>query len=258
MKGVACAAAFLPIVALLGWASHADATIVKIPLSQMVIGSEVTNSTLAPNGGFEQNLNGDTPQFPINWNSMNSAVMTATPVHVPAGHESYFGNFAFQAQSARLANEAYTGYMKQAEAADHWPVALQENTDYVVSAYVWVIGNADHHMRATIDLADVSNELEMRVSWDEPHAAQGLFIYGIFNTGQIGGNQTRPTLRVFADSKVGLDAAVQTLFPVVVQFDNVRVTPLADFVAPTPVPEPVSMSLLALGELAMLRRRRQR
>src|SRR5690554_4156863 len=101
MRSVACAAAILPVILLLGWASSAEATIVKIPLGDMVIGSEVTSSTLAPNGEFESHHGFDV-RYPNYWNSFNDQVITAAPINVPAGYESYFGGYAFQAQSVRL------------------------------------------------------------------------------------------------------------------------------------------------------------
>jgi hypothetical protein len=43
---------------------------------------------------------------------------------------------------------------------------------------------------------------------------------------------------------------------VVTQYDNVAFTPSSAFVAPSAVPEPAGLTLLALGAVGILRRRR--
>ena len=107
-------------------------------------------------------------------------------------------------------------------------LTLLPATDYVLSAYLWNLGDAANHVTTVIDLNDATGEPQMTLSYSDANADLGYFTYRSFNTATTG---TNITLRLFYDSLVGTGAAPKH-FPAGAQWDNVAITKATDFVAP--------------------------
>jgi|SRR5687768_7056687 len=227
----------IAIVAMLAWAGVVRANSgTQIPISQMQ-----TNETafMVPNGTFESVTAGDAD----GWTEIPAGSMqAAAPVNTQG--KPWFGNSAAQ---STVANGRY-----------QMSIAVSENTAYTLSGYIWNIGQAgagafDDDL-ALIELRTgpggtlVKNVALERQASDGGDAANGYFLYDTFTTAA---GQTSLNLEVIFDDAV----AGGTLPAVTAQFDNIGVTPSNSFVAPT-VPEPAGLTLLALGALGMLRRRR--
>lgn len=108
-------------------------------------------------------------------------------------------------------------------------ISLAPNTDYILSAYLWNMGDAANHVTTVIDMNDVSQEPQVTLSYSEANADQGYFVYRSFNTASTGSNVT---LRAFYDSPVGTGAAPGH-FPVGAQWDNLAITRASDFIPPS-------------------------
>ena len=109
-------------------------------------------------------------------------------------------------------------------------VALQPATDYVLSAYLWNMGDSANHVTTVVDLNDVPQEPQLTLAWSDAGAAQGYFVYRSFNTTNTGATVT---LRVFYDTRTGTGTASQ-YYPVGAQWDNLAITPAVDFLPPQP------------------------
>ena len=107
-------------------------------------------------------------------------------------------------------------------------VTLEPATAYVLSAYLWNLGNAANHVNTVVDLNDAPGESQLLVSYADSEADKGYFVYGNFNSSTTG---TNVTLRVFYDGKAGTGAA-PGYYPIAAQWDNIAITKLANFVAP--------------------------
>ena len=107
-------------------------------------------------------------------------------------------------------------------------ISLAPNTDYVLSAYLWNMGEAANRVTTVIDLNDAPGEPQITLSYSDATADQGYFAYRSFNTGTTGSNVT---LRVFYDGLTGA-GAMATCWPVAAQWDNVAITWAADFLPP--------------------------
>ncbi|HWI58291.1 MAG TPA: Ig-like domain-containing protein, partial [Bacillota bacterium] len=107
-------------------------------------------------------------------------------------------------------------------------IALEPNTAYVLSAYLWNLGNAANHVSTVIDLNDAKSEPQVSLSYGDANADQGYFVYRSFTTADTGSNVT---LRVFYDGLTGTGAA-PGYFPVGAQWDNLAITKASDFIPP--------------------------
>ncbi len=107
-------------------------------------------------------------------------------------------------------------------------IRLEPNTAYVLSAYLWNLGDAANHVNTVIDLNDAPQEPQLTLRYSDANADRGYFAYRSFNTANTGSNVT---LRVFYDGFTGTGAA-PGYFPVAAQWDNVAITKAADFVSP--------------------------
>jgi len=107
-------------------------------------------------------------------------------------------------------------------------ISLAPNTDYVLSAYLWNMGEAANRVTTVVDFNDAPGEPQLTLSYSDATADQGYFAYRSFNTGTTGSNIT---LRVFYDGLTGA-GAMATYWPVAAQWDNVAITRAADFVPP--------------------------
>jgi hypothetical protein len=107
-------------------------------------------------------------------------------------------------------------------------ITLQPATDYVLSAYMWNMGDSANHVTTVIDMSDAPGEPQMTLSYGSANADQGYFVYRSFNTTTT---STTVTLRVFYDGLAGTGAAAN-YFPLAAQWDNIAITKAANFIPP--------------------------
>ena len=107
-------------------------------------------------------------------------------------------------------------------------IALQPATDYVLSAYLWNMGDSANHVTTVIDMNDVPGEPQVTLSYANANADRGYFVYRSFNTTNTG---TKVTLRGFYDGLAGTGAAAG-YFPLTAQWDNIAITAASNFIAP--------------------------
>ena len=107
-------------------------------------------------------------------------------------------------------------------------LTLSANTSYVLSAYLWNLGDATNHVNTVIDMNDVSGEPQMALGSGDSEADLGYFVYRTFNTATTG---TNVTLRLFYDGLTGTGAATR-FYPFAAQWDNIAITRSVDFIAP--------------------------
>ncbi len=107
-------------------------------------------------------------------------------------------------------------------------ITLQPATDYVLSAYMWNLGDSANHVSANIDMNDVPGEPQISITYNSANADKGYFVYRSFNTTNTG---TTVTLRVFYDGFTGTGAAA-SYYPLAAQWDNVAITVATNFIAP--------------------------
>ena len=107
-------------------------------------------------------------------------------------------------------------------------LTLEPATDYVLSAYLWNMGDSANHVTTVIDMNDVPGEPQITLGYSSANADQGYFIYRSFNTTTTG---TSVTLRVFYDGLAGTGAAAK-YYPLAAQWDNIAITKAANFIPP--------------------------
>jgi len=109
-------------------------------------------------------------------------------------------------------------------------VNLEPNTDYVLSAYIWNMGDSGNHVTTVIDFNDAPQEPQITLSYSDANADLGYFVYRTFNTTDTG---STITLRAFYDNRLGTGAAASYL-PIGAQWDNIAITKAGDFAPPQP------------------------
>lgn len=107
-------------------------------------------------------------------------------------------------------------------------INLSPKTEYVLSAYMWNMGDADNNVIAVIDLNDAPEEPQVTLNYTDEDADQGYFVYNSFNTAKTG---TNVALRIFYESPVGKGAAVK-YFPIGAQWGNLAITKASEFQPP--------------------------
>jgi hypothetical protein len=108
-------------------------------------------------------------------------------------------------------------------------VKLAPNTDYVLSAYLWNMGEAANRVTTVVDFNDAPGDPQLTLSYSDANADQGYFVHRSFNTSTTGSNVT---LRAFYDGRGGTGAA-PGYFPLGAQWDNLAITRAADFIPPS-------------------------
>ncbi|HWI55877.1 MAG TPA: Ig-like domain-containing protein, partial [Bacillota bacterium] len=188
----------------------------RLKLSSISPGTE--NVVLVTNGDFQSQgavTSTNTHPFPTGWT--RQADMFADP-----GTNMVPANNGVVAE-AYVSGGASVGQYKRT-------LTLEPATDYVLSAYLWNLGDAANHVTTVIDLNDAPQEPQITLSYSDTNADQGYFVYRSFNTANTG---TNITLRIFYDNPVGTGAAAR-YYPVGAQWDNLAITKLANFAAPQP------------------------
>jgi len=187
----------------------------QIPLNQMQAGTEVTTGNVVVNGGFESPIGAE-------WTSFNGMTVGA-PLPTLPNPPGAVGNFTAQ---GGLENAIFSQV-----------VTLQPNTDYVMSGYIWNYGVAGPNPPNDLNIGDItivelvggSNpgiSIEP-IALDSGSGSNGYFVYETFNSSSLA--SLTPTLEV----EVDLEGNPGTQRPPVVgQFDNIAITPAANFVPP--------------------------
>ncbi len=105
---------------------------------------------------------------------------------------------------------------------------LAANTEYVLSGYLWNMGDPANHVTAVFDLNDAPQEPQIALYATAANADQGYFVCNYFNTADTG---AAVTVRAFYDTFTGTGTS-PAYFPVAAQWDNVALTKASDFVLP--------------------------
>jgi hypothetical protein len=170
-------------------------------------------------------------QLVLNGDFQSQGSLTATNTHpFPTGWSRQADMFADPGTNMALVNRAVVARAAVGASVCQYKrtISLQPNTDYMLSAYLWNMGDSANHVTTVIDLNDAPQEPQITLGYSDANADQGYFVYRSFNTANTGSNVT---LRIFYDSLVGTGTASK-YYPVGAQWDNLAITPLADFVAP--------------------------
>ncbi|HTI72846.1 MAG TPA: hypothetical protein VMF06_22930, partial [Candidatus Limnocylindria bacterium] len=119
----------------------------------------------------------------------------------------------------------------------HYPVSLlqrlvhlEPNTSYVLSAYLWNMGDPANSVNTVLDFNDAPGEPQLVLSSSNSGADSGYFAYRSFNTGTTGASIT---LRLFYDGLTGTGASAG-YYPLAAQWDNIAITKAVEFIPPTP------------------------
>jgi len=185
----------------------------KLKLSAIRPGTEQTQ--LIPNGDFQFQgpaVSGIYPN-PTGWSRSGDMFAVAGSNTVPL-------NGGIVAQAQMLSGAPASVYSQT--------VTLEPATAYVLSGYLWNMGDSANHVNTVIDFNDAPGEPQVVLSWSDSEADKGYFVYRSFNTSTTG---TNVTVRVFYDGLVGTGAA-GSYFPVSAQWDNIAITKSSGFLAP--------------------------
>ncbi|HMP81961.1 MAG TPA: Ig-like domain-containing protein [Verrucomicrobiota bacterium] len=195
---------------LSGVCSHAQT---KLKLSAIKPGTERVQ--YISNGDFQfqgTQVSGNYPT-PDGWSRNGDIFATAGSNTVPV-------NLNVVAKAQVNGGAPVSGYSRL--------VALEPATQYILSAYLWNMGNAANRVNTVIDLNDAPGEPQIVLTYTDADADKGYFVHQSFNTSTTG---TNIVLRAFYDGLTGTGAA-PAYFPVAAQWDNIAITKAAQFIAP--------------------------
>ncbi len=185
----------------------------RIKLTTITPGTE--HVQLVTNGGFQARgpLIGNQYPSPDGWTRQGD-------VFVGPGTNMATANHGVVARG-HVDQSALVGLYQRA-------ASLLLNTEYVLSGYLWNMGNASNHVTAVFDLNDAPKEAQITLNYGDANADQGYFVWNYFNTADTG---TAVTVRAFYDGFNGTGTST-TYFPVPAQWDNVAITKASEFVLP--------------------------
>ncbi len=202
-----------PIAAvLLGSAGIAQAQ-TRLKLSTITPGTE--NVQLVYNGDFqfEGPLVNNSHPFPLGWSRY-------ADMFVEPGTNMVLTDIGVVARAHVDGGAPVCLYQRT--------ISLEPNTAYVLSAYLWNLGDSVNHVTTVVDMNDVFQEPQVTLDYSDPDADQGYFVYRSFNTADTGPNVT---LRVFYDGFTGT-GATPAYYPIGAQWDNLAITKASDFIPP--------------------------
>jgi lysophospholipase L1-like esterase len=214
----------------------APAGVIKLKLADIAPGTE--NVRLIANGDFESSASGN-DALPFGWNRFGNMFYN--------GHAGISVPASLGTNSARIhIDGGNAGNYNQT-------IPLTPNTDYVLGAYLWHLGDSTHTGTVELDLNDKPYEPNdgggsISISQDDTDADQGYFVYALFNPG----SDTAVNLRafmVFAGNNGWPNQPTGALW------DNISITPLNQFIPPStaagPQPNVPSMGGVALSFLGL-------
>lgn len=201
------------VLLLLFWFQLCQGQATKLKLSNIIPGTE--NVQLVYNGDFqfEGPVITNNHPFPDSWTRQ-------ADMFVGPGTNLVAANSAVVAEAFVNGGASVCKYQRT--------LALAPATDYVLSAYLWNMGDSANHLTTVVDLNDAPQEPQLTLTYSDANADQGYFLYRSFNTTNTG---TTVTLRVFYDNPVGSFTAAR-YYPIGAQWDNIAITRASDFVAP--------------------------
>jgi hypothetical protein len=204
------------LLACLVWTAFDSARAqTKLKLANIIPGTE--NVQLVYNGDFQFQgpvMATNTHPFPTGWTRL-------ADIYADAGTNSLQANAGVVARALVSGGASVCKYSRV--------VNLAPNTDYVLSAYLWNMGEAANRVTTVVDLNDAPQEPQFTLSYSDANADQGYFVYRSFNTAYTGSNVT---LRIFYDGLAGSGAAARH-WPLAAQWDNIAITRANAFVPPS-------------------------
>ena len=156
--------------------------VTKLMMGDLDPGTEQVQKV--PNGDFEGSCSGEA--FPASWTREGDLFCDGV------GNAQITLHPSFGANVARIhINGGNQGNYRQ-------DIAVTPYTDYVLSAFVWHLGDATHTGTAEVDLNDKPYEPgpstgSMTLTQADTDANQGYFLFGLFNPGV----DTSVNLRIF-------------------------------------------------------------
>jgi hypothetical protein len=230
-----------------------------LPLDQYQAGTESVDTTNVKNGNFEQVTAGN-PDF---WTAGNgTTVGNSMQVGTPIGANSspaLNGNFAAQGPlGSAVQRNGYTQTI-------NFGSLPNQSTDgnYQLSGYAWNFSNSAYDL-AIVELRDSVDPTIVR-TWSLS-ASDPLETYsspGIDGSRGVFGSKSFDST-IFTSGIAELQVSFEydatdttTIRPsLAAQMDNISITPSNQFVPPSAIPEPASLSVLALAAVGAMRRRR--
>ena len=209
----------------------------QLPLSQYQAGTEVTTSGLVTNGNFESVAGAD----PTGWVELTGELQAGAPIRALAPAATV-GSFAAQPQNLGVFDTDPDNY-------DQRPIIFDQTKTYVMSAYLWSFGlpgpaphdetDFDPGDMAMAELLKLNPDMTVdgtilvtlaleRVASDNGDGSNGYFVHSTFPGAMF---PNGAVLQVRGDQDT---AGVKP--EVYGQIDNVAITELASFVAPSASP----------------------
>ena len=187
---------------------------VYLPLPKVLPGTE--RVTLLPNGDLElvagTNAAGDL--LATNWNVSGRLTLGS-------GTNTTLTNGSYVSMAYITSNLTSSSRYQR--------ILLEPDTEYVLSGYVWNMGDATNKVNTALDATDVIWDPQINFGPQYQHADQGYFVYRKFHSAASG---TNVQIRAFYDGFTGTGASAG-YYPLAAQWDNIAVTKASEFVPPT-------------------------
>lgn len=211
-------------------------SVTYLPLSNVQPGTE--RVTLLANGDFE------------------SVAGTNMLGEILASNWNYFGHLTLGVgTNTTLANGNHVSIAyinNDLTAARYQTLNLDPNTEYVLSGYVWNMGDTTNKLNTALDASDVFWDPQVDFGPQYQHADQGYFVYRKFHSAASG---TNVQIRAFYDGFRGTGTSAD-FYPLAAQWDNIAVTKASEFVPPAItlpiiVSQPGDRTVVATSSLQM-------
>ncbi|CAN5420344.1 hypothetical protein BH09PLA1_BH09PLA1_34010 [soil metagenome] len=253
-------------VVALGFAQASFASSGSIlPLDQYQAGTESVDTTNVKNGGFEAVTSG-VPNFwtagsPLGTGTL--AVGSSMQVAAPIGANTSPAVNGTKAAQGPVGSQVKRNGYTQLITFDQLPNQAADS-NYQLSGYAWNFSNSAYDL-IVVELRDRDNR-ELSKTWSLS-ASDPFLVYsdppidgsrGVFGSKSFSSTFFPSGVAELQVSfEYDFDNDPGTVRPsIAAQMDNISITPSSQFVAPRAVPEPASLSVLALAGLGAMRRRR--